>query len=257
MQPLIIFAELARQSILQGQSRQYWAWTVLRALDKDGHGWVAKEQAFASWPQSASNLRAILSSGEGDWWTTTPDRVYYVSAYRAGYLLETTLGNPIYAEFSKCNTIGKFRAQCYAAFFARPRMIGRARLQGLFGVSEQTLRNWERRAGISRSANIVKCIPPADGTGVPDGRAGGVWFSGGYMYYQAVNTYQSRQEYAPRHSRDNKLLRHTLKLVMGKGQRLYFDDAGKASRAVQGGQEYVCLRTGDRWHGATEWVQVA
>ncbi len=234
---LVIFPTLAQAAIKQRQAKELWLWTVLRALDQDGRGWVSIEKATEAWQQSNKSLFRTLHLGERVYWNSSSSKIFLRSTYNIGCHLESVLGSPVEVDFDSCCSIGKFKIQCFAAWFWKKRTISVATLANLYGISVSTVQTWTRKSRLHKQENIAFYEPSEDGAGAPTHTNGGVWFSGGICYFQIPNSYCNRVvSLCARHSRTEKRLRNTLN--MGKGQylKLYFDDSGKACRALQAGQ---------------------
>jgi len=255
---LTILPLLAQAAIRQKRARGYWLWTVLRALDREGKGWVDLEAAKGAWRQSDRSLLRTLSAGEGNYWRSVPGRVFLKSTFKVGCYLESALGVPSKVDFELCCSIGKFRAQCLAAWFWKERTISVATLAELYGVSVSTIQTWTRKAGLGKQANIARYEPPKDSTGMPNHTFGGVWFSGGYCYFQIPNSYYNRDtRRCARHLRTERKLRNALNLDLGQCAKLYFDKDGDACRALQAGQKRAWVKTRGERHDKKIWCYYA
>lgn len=251
---LMIFPELARAAILQKQSKSFRFWTVARALDEKGRGYVSVKQMEEIWPQSKSNLSRIMREGEGTWWNKNDGRLFLRSTLKSGMALKTQMGCPSWYSFEECSTIGKFHTACFAAWFVIPRTISLGTLTNLFGVSAQTIRNWAKRSGLKVSPNIASYeITPDNETTI---HGGGTWYSGGFCFFQMPNTYSNpRAACCPRHRRTEKKLREALNMDKGHCQKLYFEDDKDACRALQAGRDRIFVRERrDTWHHSNLWT---
>jgi len=122
----------------------------------------------------ASNL---LAKGDGLWWRLD-ERHGYVYLIGAKPIMLRLGGEPsdapaVALALADLAHLGHFYAHCYAAYMQRyvhgdrSEMVSRDALQRIFGVTRNTLRQWEREAGVLVSQNFA-FAPPSAFRDMPD-----------------------------------------------------------------------------------------
>lgn len=155
---------LRRKKVASGR-----LWLLMRALDKNGRGWLALAEirrAFSG-PQaflplcSPRHLRNLLDQGEGIFWQRESDRLWLRSVPRTAAALgvERLDGRPVALPLSALTaSIGQVRAHLYAAFHSarkNPQPISRAALRRLSRVSPRSQQNYEKRARVRKQKNYA------------------------------------------------------------------------------------------------------
>jgi len=148
---------LAQAAIREGYARFYRAWVALRTTYAGGRrGWVYYKSACGILKRclSLKSLQAaelILREGEPLFWQISKKKGPKVFLRGLRYLCEnlhTFPGYPKQVPIEALKRLGTFNAFCYAAFFGeKEKIISRETLSKLYGVSKQTLRNWEKKVG--------------------------------------------------------------------------------------------------------------
>ena len=134
-------------------------------------------------------------------------KIHYRSLKKVCVSLGVHPGRGIEIPFSSLSSLQEFKAALYAAWIAThdELYISRQRLTSLFGVSEDTLRRWEKRIGINVTYNVVKVHTadleasqpyiPQDARLDQFDRLGQTyfWVYRGATYYRTVNQYQAHE----------------------------------------------------------------
>lgn len=254
-----IFADLSQKAIKLGRAKELWLWSVLRAIDSRGRGWIEMERLTDVWPQGRRNLAYLRAAGNGDFWHENAGRLFIVSPMNVGLLLESTLGDAVYVPFERVNTLRRFKAHAYAAFFSRRKTISRFRLMELFGATETTLRYWEDIAGVRVTKNIARGqlnTEAKDGVGLPPAVTDAdVYRRGKTFYWQLPNTYASDLEVAPKHYRDDRRLRQATDEGNDRatGRKMYYYDPKEAYRAYNDGLTSIYVLSHERWGRRPLW----
>jgi len=148
---------LAQAAIREGYGRFYRAWVALRTTYAGRRrGWVYYKSACGILKRclslkSSKAAELILQQGEPLFWQISKKKGLKVFLRGLRYLCEnfhTPPGCPKAIPIEALKRFGTFKAFCYAAFFGTEEMIiSREMLSKLYGVSKQTLRNWEKKVG--------------------------------------------------------------------------------------------------------------
>jgi len=167
--------QLSSMSVKTGHDRLLVVWYVLRYLDGDGSGWLPDTPqtvaAIAATHGTKRNVRALLKSGDSVFWAREHGAIKLHGLRRiVEYLCELTgerptIDRPVLVPVELLDgTLQQRRAILYAVWIAGgkngQRRIGREYVAAKFGVSEQTLRNWEALANIT-VAKTHKWLPVA------------------------------------------------------------------------------------------------
>lgn len=144
-------------------------WLLLRAIDRDGRGWLDIDDIRAQLATKGApwricgwrRLRQLLAEGEGIYWQRHErERLWLRGAHRVAYALdcERLQGYPV--ELPVAALLGGIqgvRAAFYGAFHsgrdAKP--ISRETLRELSGIAERTQRAYDRLARVERRANMA------------------------------------------------------------------------------------------------------
>jgi hypothetical protein len=153
----------------QGLEAPGRAWLLLRAIDRNGRGWLNVEDARHHLTGKSSplrvcgwrRLRQLLAEGEGVFWhRDSRDRLWLNGAHRIAYKLDSgrLQGFPIELPVARLlGGIQEVRAAFYAAFHggrdAKP--ISRDTLESLSGIPGRTQRAYDRVARVERTRNIA------------------------------------------------------------------------------------------------------
>lgn len=198
-----------------GAAVPYRMWLLIRHHDADGRGVVDTRRFLKSLyldgitrahlRTADDKQRAIF--GRDVFFTVDGDRIHYRSLESVAAALAAAPGRSAYILKPGVRHLERFNALIYAAWIGAgdgPKMVSRARLEEIFGVSGQTLRRWESIAGVDVTANVVE-VAPADAEIAAqyiteDDRphkaearpAGYVFERDGRIYYRTVNTYRSK-----------------------------------------------------------------
>jgi len=147
----------AQAAIREGYGRFYRAWVALRTTYAGRRrGWVYYKSAREILKRNLAlkSLKAaelILQEGEPLFWQISKKKGPKVFLRGLRFLCEnfhSPPGLPKEVPIEALKRLGTFKAFCYAAFFGEEeKIISRETLSRLYGVREQTLRNWERKVG--------------------------------------------------------------------------------------------------------------
>jgi hypothetical protein len=145
-------------------------WFLLRHLDEKGRGWVTladvrpqlSEKTSRWWVCGWRQLRILLAQGEGVFWRRDGERLWLCSMVKVAAALGLTRlsGHPVTLPLAiLTRPIGEVKAHFYASFHsgrnADHQPIARATLSQLSGLSPQTQRSYEKRAGVRPQANFA------------------------------------------------------------------------------------------------------
>jgi hypothetical protein len=204
------YPELNRWAIAEGVTALYRLWLLVRALDTDGRGVVSRHALVAAMEAhglSRRHLHRIQQHPQlSVFLTIHPDKIEYRSLKAVCLALQVKPGRSVYVPASCVGSLETFRAHLYAAWIAAHDclLISRERLSGLFQVSPETLRRWERTTGVVVTYNVVE-VGPTDAAAATahlpqDARLDGdrldrvyTWEYQGHTYYQTVNRYAAPQ----------------------------------------------------------------
>jgi len=257
---------LAQAAIREGYGRFYRAWVALRTTYAGRRrGWVYYKSACGILKRclSLKSLKAaelILREGEPLFWQISKKKGPKVFLRGLRYLCEnfhTPPGYPKEIPLEALKRLGTFKAFCYAAFFGEEeRIISRETLSRLYGVSEQTLRNWERKTSgylkkrknygfIARGSPLkwLGFLPPHFWIGrrgyefcLPNSYSSTLAFCSGCSHAKSLYKAMKRTHAAA-------FCTHPLCLFHREGQcvRLYFRSTKGFNRAIQSGQEVIYI----------------
>lgn len=241
-----IYAGLAAACLAQddgdGLLLCYRMWTVARAIDKQGGGWITVQELVDAWPQSKRTIRDVLTRPAGQYfWTLyntgrgTPankQRVFLRGLETVCVNVGANTGASFWLSYTDTHTLKSFKAICYAASFAgrdEPVIISRTKLSEKFGATRQTLRNYEKAAGVEISYNVGRMSESAyqaqQVAAWETGSAGlgwtrpDVYHLAGHVYFQLPNGYTAEISRAARPRRTARRVYHTL-LSGGANDRL-------------------------------------
>lgn len=145
-------------------------WFLLRYLDEKGRGWITVAEARQQLSEQTSSwfvcgwrqLRILLAQGDGLFWRREGERLWLCSLVKVAAALGLTRlsGHPVALPLSiLTQPIGMVKAHFYASFHsgrnAEHQPIARATLCQLSGLSPQTQRSYEKRAGVRPQANFA------------------------------------------------------------------------------------------------------
>jgi hypothetical protein len=246
-------------------------WLMLHHLDPQGSGVIRVDLLLAHLTNKSSDLylcgrrqlRNLLRTGEGVYWTRDKTRVWLRSTARVAAALgvERLTGRPVALRVAALRDgIGTFRAHLYAAFHsgrAREEMaagmpVARETLANLSGVGASSQRAYEARLGVQAQTNfaIGEARTEAEqeeqawrhGRALFDlhdhkgeqGRAGKT-----YLAWQLPNSYTGQHPQRPkgRQKRINRQLQDLVTQGMPGN-----DGAGRARREPAGGQRGASKR---------------
>jgi hypothetical protein len=267
-----IYPDIALGMLRQEQAAAGRLWLLLRHLDSEGCGVlrvVNIRETFTT-PKAPLHLcgwrqmRNLLRQGEGIFWQRDKESVWLRSAGKvaAGLGVARLNGRPVAVPVKHLlGSIGEARAYLYASFHAgrrptddrRERPIARDTLADLTGLTAESQRSYERRAGVDVSRNyVVGERLSAAGCEEQVWRRGGgafgfVDYRGGqgkpgvtYMAWQLPNSYKVRLDHRPRgrQKRINRMLSDLfMKGMTGNArqtiEKRYFGDGARAAQAIQ------------------------
>ena len=150
-------------------------WLLLRAIDRDGRGWLSVEDARQRLTGKCSpyhicgwrRLRQLLAQGEGVFWhrdakarSAGPDRLWLFGAHRIAYKLDSgrLQGFPVELPISALlGGIQAVRAAFYATFHGGrdSKPISRETLESISGIPGRTQLEYDRVARVERRRNIA------------------------------------------------------------------------------------------------------
>jgi len=257
---------LAQAAIREGYGRFYRAWVALRTTYAGRRrGWVYLKSACGILKRclALKSLKAaelILQEGEPLFWQISGKKGPKVFLRGLRYLCEnfhTPPGLPKEIPLKALKRLGTFKAFCYAAFFGEEeRIISRKTLSELYGVSEQTLRNWEKKVGgyLKKKKNfgfMVKGSPLRWLGFLPKH----FWISKRGYEFCLPNSYSSTLVFTSGCSHAKSLYKamkrtHAAAICtyplclfnrLGQYVRLYFRGTRGVNRAIQSGQEVIYI----------------
>lgn len=144
-------------------------WLLLRAIDRDGRGWLTMEDARQRLTGKGSpyricgwrRLRQLLAQGESVFWhRDEQDRLWLYGAHRIAYKLDSgrLQGFPVELPISALlGGIQAVRAAFYATFHGGrdSKPISRETLESLSGIPGRTQLEYDRVALVERRRNIA------------------------------------------------------------------------------------------------------
>jgi hypothetical protein len=117
----------------------------------------------------ARQAKNLLAQGNQLWWRVDPKSafVYLIGAKAVASRLQVTASDApaVKLPFAKLAKLQTFYAACYAAYMQRyvrglvAKPVSRAQLLTIFGVTRNTLRVWEKQAGVVVLANFAFARP--------------------------------------------------------------------------------------------------
>lgn len=254
----------------------YRLWTVARAIDKAGRGWVTVQDIAGVWPQSKRTIRDVLNRPAGGYfWTlvntgrgvpASKQKVYLKSLETASLNIGANIGTAFFLSFSEACSLKRFKAACYAVTFAarpEPVIISRRKLCEKFNATRQTLRNYEKTAGVETSKNVGRMSESSyraqlvkaweTGGACPERTRRDVYHKGGHVYYQLPNSYCLAD--VSRAARPKRTARRVYHALLSKGandrphrrfERVFWHDELAAHKAAGKG------RTGNAYFVKTD-----
>ncbi|MCB0085086.1 MAG: hypothetical protein KDE47_29300 [Caldilineaceae bacterium] len=204
------YTELNRHVIAAGLTAPYRIWLLCRSLDTDGSGVVSMD-ALRTAMEALGLGRRILPrlrerSDYSHFLTFHSHKVEYRSLESVCKALCVEPGRIVMIPAASLSGLESFHAQLYAAWIGGQDslLISREKLEGLFNVSADSLRRWERLTGVLVTYNVVEVDSADEGLAaahIPqDARLEGDrlgrsyhWEYQGGTYYRTVNRYQAPQ----------------------------------------------------------------
>lgn len=235
-----------------GASVPYRMWTLIRSLDTAGSGVIGRDHLLRSLHLEGitkAHLRTAVAKqraifGHDAFFTVDVEhnRITYRSLEAIAAMLHAAPGRSAYILRPGIRSMEQFNASIYATWLHATgeagRMISRAKLEEITGVSAQTLRRWEKAAGVEVTANVVELaeedaeiaaehITEDDRPHKAEAQPTGYIFRrGGRLYYRTVN------QYAPQ------------RIVTGNRGRAH--KAAKAANRAAGGLSSDAAKKQDR-----------
>lgn len=162
--PTLLLAILKRNLEAPGR-----VWLLLRAIDKEGRGWLKIEDIRRELTNKDSpwricgwrRLRQLLHQGQDIFWQRdNQDRLWLRGAHRIAFALNSSRLHGFPAELpirALLSGIQATRAAFYACFHAGrdQKPISRQTLNQITGIAERTQRSYDRVARVERRSNIV------------------------------------------------------------------------------------------------------
>lgn len=169
--------ELGRLAVALNKAGEFRVWLVARHFF-GRPGWVERQQLKqvleAQRIASRRHVDRLLQEGEGLFWGCSPTGRIYLRSYVKVAEQLTRLARDTNPQLVATNvpgardvylrvggSLGAFKAQVYAGWltYREAPKISRRVLAGLFGCSQETLRNWERELGSSLAVvtNYAQC----------------------------------------------------------------------------------------------------
>jgi hypothetical protein len=144
-------------------------WLLLRAIDRDGRGWLTVEEARRRLTDKESplhvcgwrRLRQLLAQGEETFWRRDEqNRLWLYGAHRTAYKLDSgrLQGFPVELPIQALlGGIQAVRAAFYATFHGGrdSNPISRETLESLSGIPGRTQLEYDRLAGVECTRNIA------------------------------------------------------------------------------------------------------
>jgi hypothetical protein len=199
-----------------GHAAGYAVWTLARALDTDGRGWVdlAELRAFAARAGMASDrFKRGLRNARNAGLASKGRRLYLAGLLAVGrlYGLEGVGAQPVLVPADSVSSAANWKRALWAAFHAgrttrKAAPVSRQTLRDLSGVSERTQRRYEADCRLN-GRRVVRATPnlcrvsddPSKQAGLLEyGNYGALRMIDGALYRQMPNTYQTCLELAAR-----------------------------------------------------------
>jgi hypothetical protein len=159
---LKIYAGLAAQALKTDTTAAYGVWTLARAIDASGGGWVrdadlrSAAATLADW-DDRKYRRARADAIHAGLMTLAGDRVYLVSLERAAYKLGAQrIGHtPIGVDVRSLAKVKTWRATLMSSFLAgqKPNPIAQVTIEAVTGVTPRTQLNY--RKAIAADVNAI------------------------------------------------------------------------------------------------------
>lgn len=238
------YAELNRYCLAEGLDGIYRLWLLARALDADGRGVVGLQElleAMQGFGLNRLHLRRVkLHLKARLFFSFHPSKLEYRSLEAVCLALGITPGRSIYIPSESIASTAVFRATLYAAWIAGHDAlhISREKLGELFKISADTLRRWEKFAGIEVIYNIVEVAPQDERAAekhLPRDRRLDdrldrcyTWAYKGNTYYRTVNGYNASHLERARLGNVRKITRRVHARLpdedhgVGTSQRVFF-----------------------------------
>ena len=171
------FSDFNRICLKNQETPHLRAWYLLRHHNTriyGGNGWLSHKEAISvlSVIYKQNRPREIIKSGEGMWWEVDGNGYRIFGIKTIAKRLHHKPGHRVEVPMEAFSSIKRFRAFCYATFFAydsspyrneRGKNISRAALKEIFGISIPTQINYERIASIKvREQFAYEAIPNFD-----------------------------------------------------------------------------------------------
>lgn len=169
-QNLTLYPDLAMALLQQNRTAESRVWLLLRHLDEAGQGWLTMQvirqllaEASSPWKVCGwRQLRILLAQGDGLFWQRQGERLWLRSMVKVAAALGLThlSGHPVTLPARLLTRpIGEVKAHFYASFHSgrnhEHQPIARATLAQLSGLSPQTQRHYEKRAGVRPQSNYA------------------------------------------------------------------------------------------------------
>lgn len=259
---LKIYPELSRAAVAAGHTTPARIWYLLRYLDRAGRGTVSRGDLRDLLLKLGLNWRALETArshqASGIYFTDHADAGYieYRSVFQVATALRTRAGSrTMLIGIHAAATVATFRAALYGAWLGQRGHglnMSRAGLCALWGVTVNTLKAWERLAGISVTQQIThvreddadradRLIP----TDTRDAKLGQryTFRKKGYdgFFFQTVNQYTAPSAERGRRGntrRINSFVKPVLDVADGMTQKVFFADAATGSDQLTPG---ACL----------------
>ena len=152
------FSDFNRICLKNQETPHLRAWYLLRHHNTriyGGNGWLSHKEAISvlSVIYKQNRPREIIKSGEGMWWEVDGNGYRIFGIKTIAKRLHHKPGHRVEVPMEAFSSIKRFRAFCYATFFAydsspyrneRGKNISRAALKEIFGISIPTQINYER-----------------------------------------------------------------------------------------------------------------
>ena len=201
------YTELNRFVIAEGLTGPYRFWLLCRSLDSDGRGIINPKTLRAAMAAVGLSSRILSRVRQlpqtRHFLTFHPDKIEYRSLEAVCTALGVVPGRSILIPVSCLSSMESFRAALYTAWIAGQDElhISREKLSGLFNVSPDTQRRWERLTGVDVTYNVIEVATSdqeAAEAHIPkDARLDDrmdrsyTWEYQGNIYYRTVNQYQA------------------------------------------------------------------
>lgn len=285
------YVEVNRVALRDGLSPILRAWYWVRLNDVGGCGWLTKNNFVSQVMElGVSKRRAeqIHKRGEGVFWNTNSgDYIRLVALGKIGQNIgmDTNEGRRVYIPIAAMFDLRTFNAFCYATWFARAtekcvyvdpdnrvhadggKVLSRARLRELFGISKYTQRTYEyiTKMQVEEQVAIFK-VDECTVDRVPltesflDGESGGVW----YFDVDHDGVQELLRQIPNRYGVEMKSEKHKKRTRVGESpsyrgadpinfKRVYFFNAKAAVRAVK----KFDTRNGYTYARKNQWLELA